>query len=134
MSTSQGGVTLIGNTSSVIDDSAFNQMNQLMIGFCRNSNCSADSIKQLDTDTNLEAMCSTFTVMCPNANLELSQEELQDYGVDVNLAAACPGLGACVNAHDQQDLRRRLFLNNGQLAYWPVLCAHASGGRFMYHD
>ena len=133
MSTSQGGVTMFGITGSVVEDSAFNQMMQLMIGFCRNSNCSSDSVKKFDTDSNFQIMCSVFTIMCPGGNLELSHEELHYYGVEIK--HSCPGFGVCTNSHDQKDLRRRLFLNNGQCAYWPVLCAHVSGGRqIQQHD
>ena len=51
ISTSQGGIsqlqqiTQIGSTGAVINDSAFNQMMQLMFGFCRNSNCSEATVR-----------------------------------------------------------------------------------------
>ena len=61
MSTSQGGFTMIGDTGSVVDDSAFNQMMQLIFGFCRNSNCSEDSIKAAETQSNFSTMSKVFT-------------------------------------------------------------------------
>lgn len=117
------------SSRALVDDSAFKQMMLLMIGFCRNSNCTEDTVRGSEKENNFSTMCSAFTIMCPNFNNQLSPDELQAYGIDVNSAQACPGTNSCTNAHDPQDLRRRLFLNNGQLAYWPVLCAQFGGAR-----
>ena len=124
---------MFGITGSFVEDSAFNQMMQLTIGFCRNSNCSGESVRKFDTESNFQTICTIFTVMCPGANLELSPKELHDYGGE--LKHSCSGEGACTKSHDQKYLRRRPFLKNGQCAYWPVLCAHTSGDRqVLQHD
>lgn len=75
ISTSQGGIsqlqqiTQIGSTGAVINDSAFNQMMQLMFGFCRNSNCSEATVRLFTSEGNFETLSTVFTTMCPNYNL-----------------------------------------------------------------
>lgn len=111
----------------MVCDSAFNQMMQLMFGFCRNSSCDSQSVRANDKEANYETMVSAFTMMCPSLNLNLNDEEMRAYGVNLGSVNQCPGATKCTNAHEDTDLRRKLFLNNGQIAYWPVLCSNRSG-------
>ena len=97
-----------------------------MFGFCRNSNCNIDTVREANSEGNFEIMSDAFTQMCTSTHQQLSPEELRAYGVDVTEVAQCPGPSACTSAHDLSDLRRPLFLPNGQLAYWPVLCTQQS--------
>ena len=75
MSTSQGGATQIadGNKSEpgqkLVAEDAFSQMMQLMFGFCRNSNCNAETVKQLDSEADFETMNTIFTQSCPSLTL-----------------------------------------------------------------
>ena len=110
----------------MIEDSTFNQMMQLMFGFCRNSNCTEATVRSQENQRDFETMNTVFTRMCPSLNPQLSAEELQAYGIDPSNQYQCPGIANCLYAHDTCDLRRKLFMPNGQMAYWPVLCAQHS--------
>ena len=93
ISTSQGGISQDYSVArqgqaQIPCDSAFSQMMQLLFGFCRDSNCRFDTVRENDTSANIQGMQGIFTKMCPSLTQQLSPEELQAYGVPLKFAQA----------------------------------------------
>ena len=76
MSTSNGGMSAQQQLqypmrqspcpNQFIYDSAFNQVMQLLVGFCRNSNCTLETVRMTESPHNFETMTGAFTAICPS--------------------------------------------------------------------